>query len=406
MSGAPDRFLSYGRQSIDEDDIAALVAVLHSDYLTSGPMVPQFEERLTDLVEAKFAVACSSGTAALHLACLALGLGPEDVVVVPAVTFVATANAARYVGAEVVFADVDPANGLLTAETFDRALSDARKRFPDHRIRACLPVHLNGQSPEMAGISAVADAAGAAVIEDACHAIGGRDPGGAAIGACAHAAMACFSGHPVKSFAMGEGGAVTTNDPVLADKLALFRSHGIDRRPSAFVDREAAFDTDGQINPWYYEMAEMGFNYSASDLHCALGYSQLGKLEGFVSRRRQLAESYAQALGGLDPAVRTIGTTGGTPAWHLQPVLIDFEGIGLSRARVMRDLLDAGIGTQVHYIPVYRQPYYRARYGATRLSGAEAYYSRVLSLPLFVRMEDADVGRVVETLRSVLGLPA
>lgn len=357
FSGLP--FLPYGRHLIDQDDVDEVARVLRSDNLTGGPTVARFETAFASVVGARHAVACANGTAALHLAALALDLGPEDRVVVPSLTFLATANAPAFVGAEVVFADVDGDTGLLGPKQLLEAF--ARAGGP---VRAVFPVHLNGHCVDMAGISEVATAHGAVIIEDACHALGGgyRDRMGQpfAAGACAHSAMACFSFHPVKTIAMGEGGAVTTGNPELAERLTRLRSHGMVRDPAAFTEADQAFGSDGAANPWYYEMSEPGFNYRASEIHCALGLSQLAKLDRFLSRRRQLADLYDAALAPLAPIVRPVPRpVGGDGGWHLYVVLIDFVGAATTRATVMGRLREAGIGTQVHYLPVHRQPYWR-----------------------------------------------
>jgi UDP-4-amino-4,6-dideoxy-N-acetyl-beta-L-altrosamine transaminase len=392
--------LPYGRQDIDDDDIAAVVAALRSDRLTTGPAVEAFERSFAERVDAPHAIACSSGTAALHLAALALGLGPGDHVIVPAITFLATANAARFVGAEVVFADVDPDTGLMRAEDLDAALAAAG----DRTVRAVFPVHLAGQPADPANIKARADAARIVVVEDACHAIGTRYAEGNtdyAVGACRHSAMAAFSFHPVKTIACGEGGMVTTRDAALAESLRRMRNHGMVRDADAVQRRDMAFDAGGAPNPWYYEMPEIGFNYRLSDIHAALGLSQMGKLERFVARRAALVDRYDRLIAPLAPAVRPVARTAAARVgWHLYPVLIDFDAIGRTRAGAMAGLRARGVNTQVHYIPVAWQPYYRERYGDADLPGAWRYYERTLSLPLFPAMTDEDVDRVVEALSA------
>jgi UDP-4-amino-4,6-dideoxy-N-acetyl-beta-L-altrosamine transaminase len=401
VSGSDDPlpFLPYGRQHIDDDDIAAVSAVLRGDWLTTGPAVDAFEAALADKVGARHAVACANGTAALHLAAMALDLGPGDRVIVPTMTFLATANAARYVGAEVVFADVDPETGLMGPDHLEAALAQGP-------ARAVFPVHLNGQCADMAAIAAVARDHGLAVVEDACHVLGGSqaaDGGVRPVGACAHSNMAVFSLHPVKVMTMGEGGVVTTNDDATAARLKRLRSHGMERDPARFTEADQAFDGAGNANPWYYEMAEPGYNYRATDIHCALGLSQLGKLDRFVTRRGALMALYDDLLAPLAPAVVPITRTGtGKPAWHLCAVRIDFAGLGIERSELVRRLHEQGIGTQVHYLPVHRQPYYRARYGGLALPGADAYYDRCLSLPLYYGMSDDDIRRTVTALRNSL----
>ncbi len=395
------RFLPYGHQQIDDDDVAAVVAALRSDFLTTGPAVGRFEQELARKTGANAAVSCSSGTAALHLAAMALDLGPGDRAVVPAVTFLATANAVRYVGADVVFADVDPDSGLMRPADLSNALSAA-----GGPVKAVFPVHLAGQCGDAPRLREIAAAAGARVAEDACHALGTtyeRNGRRVEVGSCADSDLAVFSFHPVKTITTGEGGALTTNDPALAERLAMFRNHGMVKQTDRLQNAELAFAADGSVNPWYYEMPEVGFNYRASDLHCALGLSQLGKLDAFVARRRTLAAQYDQGLAVLAPLVRPIVRTPGCePAWHLYIVLIDFAAIGQSRAKVMERLRAAGIGTQVHYVPVPWQPYYRKLYGPMALPGAAAFYERCLSLPLYPGMTTSDVDFVVETLSGIV----
>jgi len=391
-------FIPYGRQTIDDDDIAAVTAVLRSDFLTGGPTVDAFEAALCEKTGGAFAVSCSSGTAALHLAAMALDLGPGDWAIVPSITFLATANAIRYTGADVIFADVDPDNGLMNADTLEAALA----ANGDKNIRAVLPVHLAGQSADMKNIAAIARRNGLAVIEDASHALGTSCPD--PVGKCAHSDMAVFSFHPVKTVASGEGGAVMTNSPEFDERLRLFRNHGMTRTAEDFANTGMAFDAAGAANPWYYEMAEPGYNYRLTDIHAALGLSQLGKLELFVKERQRIVARYDERLAALAPRLRPITRMpNSTVAWHLYPVLIDFNELGLSRADVMTRLRDMGIGSQVHYIPVSSQPYYTNLYGAQSLPGAAAYYERALSLPLYPAMSDADIERVATALEDIMG---
>ena len=398
-----EAFLPYGRHLIEDDDVAQVERALRSGALTGGPAVAAFERALAETTAATCAVACSSGTAALHLAALALDLKPGDAAVVPSLTFLATANALRYVGADVVFADVDPDTGLLTPAGLEAALARADKD-KRARVRAVFPVHLAGQCADMAAIGRVARGRGLKVVEDACHALGGTC-GGKAVGACAESDLAVFSFHPVKTIAMGEGGAITTRDPALARRLMELRSHGMVRDPARFEIRAQGFGADGEPNPWYYEMPEPGFNYRASDIHCALGLSQLAKLGRFVAERRRIMEWYEDELAPLSRLVKPLPRVPWSePAWHLNVVLIDFRAAGTTRARVMRALAAEGIGSQVHYLPVHRQPYYRRLYGEMHLPGADAYYERTLSLPLYVGLARADVARVVAALARALGL--
>ncbi|HZZ89942.1 MAG TPA: DegT/DnrJ/EryC1/StrS family aminotransferase, partial [Caulobacteraceae bacterium] len=341
-------------------------------------------------VGASHAVACANGTAALHLAMLAVGVGPGEVCIAPSITFLATANCARYVGAEVVFADVDPTSGLMTPAT----LADAVARCGGRPVGAILPVHLRGDVADLPAMRKIADDVGAALVEDACHALGSVmrfDGAPARVGDGRWGDMACFSFHPVKTLTTGEGGMVTTEDPLLAERMRTLRSHGMQRPAGG--------------EPWWYEMPEPGFNYRLPDILCALGLSQLAKLPRFVERRRELARRYEAALAPLGPRVRAAAHPAGSdPALHLMTALIDFGAAGVTRAEATAALKARGVGSQVHYIPVHRQPYYAERYGIADLPGADAWYARCLSLPLYPAMADTDVDRVVAALGEVLGV--
>lgn len=383
-------FLPYGRQSVDEADIAAVVEVLRSDYLTTGPAVAAFEAKLARAVGAEHAVVVSSGTMALHAAYAAAGIGPGDEVVVPATTFLATANAARYVGADPVFTDVDPDTGLMSAAHLEARVGK--------KTRAIVPVHLNGMPCDLQAFAACAERVGAIVIEDAAHALGAsyRDR---PVGCGAHSRMTVLSFHPVKHITTGEGGAVVTNDEALAKKLRQFRNHGMTHEAAAFEEPSPG--------PWYYEQQSLGHNGRITDIQCALGCSQLDKLDGFIERRRQIAERYDRQLAGLAGVQPVSGrSSDAVSAYHLYAVLIDFERLGVTRAQVMQRLRERGIGTQVHYIPVPSQPYYRriTPYDAGDYPGAVRYYQRELSLPMYPALLDSDVDRVVRELRVSLGI--
>lgn len=401
MTVSPPPWLPYGRQSIDQDDIDAVSQALKAAMITGGDSVPGFEHALADKVQARFAVSCSSGTAALHLAVAAAGLKPGDRAVVPSVTFVATANACRYAGADVAFSDVDEETGNLTAEAVRQAAAGCEAGV----VKAVLPVHLNGHPLDGAEISKAAKDIGAVVIEDACQALGadGLDENGDAypIGACRNSDMTVFSFHPLKSITTGEGGAVTTNSEALYERLCLLRNHGLNRTPGTFLHSERSWD--GEENPWYYELAEPGFNYRLSDINAALGLSQLAKLDGFITRRTALAQRYdrhLEAFPGLITPVRPNASV--RSAYHLYAVRIDFGKAGIDKATLVHRLKEKNIGTQVHFIPVHRQPYYEELYGPNALPGADGYYQSVLSLPLFPAMDDGDVDRVAGTLGDIL----
>jgi len=391
--------LPYGRHQLDDDDIEAVVDVLRHGALTCGPKVEEFEQAFAAKVGAKDAVVCSNGTAALHLAAMAVGLGPGDTAIVPTVTFLSTANAVRMTGADVIFADVDPDTGLLTSASLSAAFAKA-----DRPVKAILPVHLNGQCVDMDEIATLARQHNSQIITDCCHALGAEYFAGGRPGDGNFEALGCFSLHPVKSIAMGEGGFVCTNNAGYAARMRQLRGHDMKRNPEDWALHNLGFGSQGEANPWYYEMHELAYNYRATDMQCALGLSQLKKLDHFVARRREIAVLYDAALKSLGNKLRPVTrTTLAASAWHLYPVLIDFAALGKDRATFMRELRALGVGSQVHYIPVSSQPYYRDLYGEQNFAGAEAYYGRALSLPIFPAMTDADVSRVVEALETLLG---
>ena len=397
-------FLPYSRQHITPDDIDAVTDVLRSDWLTQGPAVPAFEDNLADFLGAREVVACSSGTAALHLAMLTLGLGPGDAVIVPANTFVATANCARFVGAEVLFADIDAGTGLIDPADVGALLEQDAER----KIKAIIPVHFAGQPADLPALYDLANRHGAWLVDDACHALGAAyvDNGQRYdVGNNPHSDLTIFSFHPVKHIAMGEGGAVVTNHKDLADRLRLFRSHGIRRQE--FVDSDAAYSPDGIPNPWYYEMTDLGYNYRLTDIQAALGSSQLTRLRQSLTRRREIAAAYTELLNRTftDDAVRPLAVRPKIEhAYHLYVVSIAFERLGISRAAVMNRLRANGVGTQVHYIPVHLQPYYRAlgTENGRKLRQAEAYYAGALSLPMYPELSFSDIKRVVSELEAAL----
>lgn len=401
-SPEPD-FLPYGRQVIEADDILAVAEALQSAFLTTGPAVEAFEEALANYVGVNHAVVCANGTAALHLAAAALDLGPGDLVIVPSITFVATANAVRYVGADVVFADVDPDTGLMGPAQLREAIEHATNR--SGTLKAVFNVHLAGQCGDVVELQKIAKAHQLHLLDDGCHALGtsySHDDLENKIGECAHTDMTVFSFHPVKAIAMGEGGAITTNDPALAARLQSLRNHGLTRDPAEFKNPDVSL-TGTEVNPWAYELHELGWNYRASDIHCALGLNQLKKLDRFVERRRELANAYDKALAPLAPLLRPLSRTPNVePGWHLYVALIDFESLGKNRLQVMRELRALGIGSQVHYIPVHLQPYYKKFYGERILPGTQSYYDRCLSLPLAADMTPADVARVSAALTEVV----
>jgi UDP-4-amino-4,6-dideoxy-N-acetyl-beta-L-altrosamine transaminase len=387
--------LPYGRQTIEDDDIAAVAAALRSDFLTTGPLVDEFEKAFAAASGATHAVACNSGTAALHLAAMGLRLGAGDTAIVPTLTFLSSANAIRMTGAEVFFADVDADTGLMTEASFEEAIALAGKYRRE--IKAAVPVHLNGRFCDMRSLANSGAKHNIALIEDSCHALGVP-----LSGANEHSAFACFSTHPVKAIATGEGGVVTTKDEAAAKRMRKLRSHGMIHDAEELQQREEGFE-NGEKRPWYYEMQEIGWNYRMPDILCALGISQLKKVGRFIARREEIARLYDRLLAPLAPALKPVPRGNDPHGLHLYAVLIDFEKLGIARAKFMNALRAENVGSQVHYLPVHRQPYYRDRYGERTLSGADAYYARCLSIPLYPAMQDSDAEYVAKTLGKLCG---
>ena len=391
---AKRRFLGYGRQRIDDDDIAAVIAVLKGDYLTQGPIVPEFEAQLARATGAKYAVAVSNGTAALHLAVLASGLKADGLGITQALTFAASANAIRYAGANLGLTDID--GGLLAMTASALKATIERSGTPD----VVIPVHMAGLATDIASLKA--EAPNAIFIEDAAHALGASYPDGKPVGSCPHSAMTVFSFHPVKPITTAEGGAITTNDEALYRKLLRLRNHGIERD-----DQHWQHDADG---PWYYEQQDLGFNYRLSDFQAALGISQIAKLDRFIDRRRVLARFYDEAFQGsnLITPLQASSDERAVSGHHIYPVMIDFTAAGKSRPHVMAVLHDKGIGSQLHYIPVYRHPYYRDFLGIgpsewPRLfPETEAYYQKALTIPLHADLSDDEAAYVAQSLKQAL----
>lgn len=411
--------IPYGKQSIDEADIEAVVHCLRSDFLTQGPKVAEFEQAFAVKVGAKHAVAVNSGTAALHAGMIALGIGPGDEVIVPPITFTASANCVLFVGGTPVFADVVP-SGHIDPEKIEQKITS--------KTKAVIAVDYAGWPCDYARILDICNKHGLVLVCDACHALGatwsGKPVGSIGL-------LNNFSFHPVKHIATGEGGMVTTDDLTLAERMREFRTHGITKDAGRFKGLVSAVETPTsgvrgpdtrnqapetlsaleERGPWHYEMHSLGFNYRMSDLNCALGLSQLGKLDRFVARRRDIAHAYYKAFSGmphlqlpasdLHPASRT--TDPASHSFHLYPVLIDFAALGKTRTQVMAELRSRGVGTQVHYIPVCLQPFYREKFGIKPgdFPAAERFFAGELSLPMFPAMTDADVQVVIGAIGRV-----
>lgn len=379
--------IPYGRQQIDEDDIAAVVATLGSDFLTQGPKVPAFEQAVAQFCQARFAVAVNSATSALHLACLALGVGPGDRVWTSPISFVASANCALYCGAQIDFVDVDPDTGLICLQALATKLQQAAasKQLP----KVLIPVHLAGHSCDMQQIAALCQPYGIQIIEDASHAIGAfyqQQP----VGNCRYSAITVFSFHPVKIVTSAEGGMALCNDPVLDKQLRLLRSHGI--------TREAGELTEPSHGPWYYQQVTLGFNYRMTDVQAALGLSQLSKLSRFVEKRIAVAQRYRQLLAGL-PLAQPADAVDGVSAWHLYIIRVE----ACQRLQIFQQLRASGVGVNVHYIPIHTQPYYQTLgFDWGQFPNAEKFYSQIISLPLYAGLTDAQLEQVAQALRAAI----
>jgi UDP-4-amino-4,6-dideoxy-N-acetyl-beta-L-altrosamine transaminase len=386
-----DSYIPYGRQSIDDADVKSVIEVLRSDFLTQGPTVPTFERALSDACGASHAVAVNSGTSALHLACRALDLGPGDWLWTSPNTFVASANCARYCGAQVDFVDINPRTYNLSVEALAVKLGQAESggRLP----RVVVPVHFAGQPCDMEGIGRLSERYGFRILVDATHAIGARY-NGRSVGCDEHGDITVFSFHPVKMITSAEGGMAVTGNAMLAERMRRLRSHGITKDPAAM--------TRPAEGPWSYEQVELGFNYRLTDLAAALGLSQLARLEAFVSRREALAARYDRELAGL-PITRPWQDPRNRSSWHLYVIQIESGSAPIGRGELFRNMRDAGIGVNVHFTPVHTQPYYRNMgFAPGDFPVAEGYYENALTLPLYPALTEKEQDRVIQTLRRCL----
>lgn len=385
--------IPYGKQDISSQDIDAVVSVLQSDFLTQGPCVPKFEYAVSSFCGAKYGVAVNSATSALHLACLALGLGQGDYLWTTPISFVASANCALYCGARVDFVDIDP-------DTYNLSPTALRKKLSEARQNGCLPkvvvvVHLAGQSCDMASIYALSKEYGFRIIEDASHAIGARYRG-EPVGCCRYSDITVFSFHPVKIVTTAEGGMVVTNSKILADSVALLRSHGITRDPELFQG-----EPDGA---WYYQQIELGFNYRMTELQAALGASQVTRLAEFVEDRQRLARVYYESLKDL-PVILPFQDESTVSSFHLYIIRLNLGILNKSQKAVFDQLREKGIGVNLHYIPIHTQPYYAAMgFDRGDFPEAERYYQEAISLPLFHGMSDEQQECVIAALYDVLSM--
>lgn len=380
--------IGYGHQYIDDSDIEAVVNVLKSDYLTQGPSVIKFEQKICEITGAKYCVSVSNATAGLHIAVAALELGEEAEGITTPNTFLASSNCMVYNNVKPVFADISPVSYNIDPVEIEKHITNKTKLL--------IPVHFAGLSCEMDKISSIAKKNKLHVIEDAAHAIGSQYADGSYVGNCKYSDMTVFSFHPVKTITTGEGGAVTTNDEKLYQKLLMLRSHGTTK------DEKLLTKNPG---PWYYEMQSLGFNYRMTDMQAALGYSQLLKLDFFKKRRREVVAMYNKAFSGMKYLKTPTEPENVSSCFHLYATQIDFAALGKTRSQVMAELREKGIGTQVHYIPVPTQPFYKNTYGYKDgdYPKAEKYYEQELSLPLYPGLSDDDVNMVINVVKEVIG---
>jgi UDP-4-amino-4,6-dideoxy-N-acetyl-beta-L-altrosamine transaminase len=387
-----DQVLNYGKHWIDKDDISEILKVLNSDFITQGPCIANFESAMADYLGAQYAVAVANGTAALHLAVKALNLEQGMEGITSPITFVASSNCFLYNGLKPVFADIEKNTYCIDPIQIERRLSS--------KTAVIVPVHFAGQPCEMDQISSLALKNRISIIEDAAHAIGSRYKNGKKVGSCYCSQMTIFSFHPVKTIATGEGGLITTNTQKIYEKLLQIRNHGITKDQSKFN----LLPSMSEPGPWYYEMQELGFNYRMTDIQAALGMSQLKKIDSFIKRRRQIVDAYNNAFVDFDWLTTPYEAENVFSAFHLYVLKIDFEKINKSRTQVMQELRSKGVGTQVHYIPVHLQPYYRKHFGYQigDYPQSEHYYQQCLSIPLYPKMTDKDVMRVIQAVSGIL----
>lgn len=381
------KFIPYGKQWITEEDVRSVNEVLQSDFLTQGPKVKEFENEMCRVTESKYCVAVANGTAALHISVAALEIEKGSEGITSPITFAASANCMAYNYITPRFCDIDSKTYTMNPEKLSESITEQTKLV--------IPVHLAGQPANMYAINRIAYKKNLYIIEDAAHAIGSNYADGSPVGNCKYSDMTIFSFHPVKTITTGEGGAITTNSKEIYEKLLLLRSHGITKDPGKMSKNDG---------PWYYEMQNIGFNYRLTDMQAALGLSQLKKLPQYKARRREITDTYNNYFEPVEWLTTPYEAEGVNSCFHLYIVLINFKSIGKNRTEVMNYLRDIGIGTQVHYIPVYMQPYYRNNYSTSekQFPNSEAYYQMALSLPLYPKMSDNDVNYVIESVKGIV----
>jgi len=391
-----NRFLPYSRQNIDKSDIDEVSRVLREDFITQGPRIERFEKKFAKYVSAKFAVSCATGTAALHLSCQALKLGPGRNLITSPITFVASANCAQFVGADTCFADIDIKDHCISVVALEKELKN-------RKIDIVVVVHMSGHPADLEPIFELKKKFDFKIIEDACHALGGYYKK-KKIGSCTYSDVSTFSFHPVKAITTGEGGMVTTNNKEIYDNLLKFRTHGIHKNSNLFVNKEMAFDNNKNVNVWYYEISKLGLNYRITDIQSVLGESQLKKIDKFIGMRRKIAKIYNIGFAKNNLITTPLESSNVMHAYHLYTILIDFEKLSKTRNQVMQELKAENIGTQVLYIPVHLQPYYSKKYGFKKgdFPTAEKYYQSCLSIPIFPHLKKYEVNHVINKINLII----
>ena len=388
--------IPYGKHHVDEEDIKSVIKVLKSDNLTQGPLIDAFEKEISKYVGAKYSVALTSCTAGLHLAAIVSKINKGKVLLTSPITFVATANSSLYCNGETIFADID-------SSTINISIDSIKKIISQKKIHAIAPVHFGGLPCNMKKIKEIADEVGAIIYEDAAHAFGASFPDGSKVGSCKYSDMTIFSFHPVKSIATGEGGVVTTNDKYLYERLLRLRNHGIEKNQDNFQSKNNSI-TNGINNPWYYEMQELGYHYRITDIQCALGLSQLKKIDKFIMKRRELAKKYDLAFENLKNCEPIQKNMRDFSSNHLYILRINFKKLSKTRTSLMEELKNVGIMTQVHYIPVISHPYFQKKnYKDSNFPNCYNYYNSALSIPLFYNLTDKQQSYVINQVKKLIG---
>lgn len=390
------RFLPYSRQYISKDDIKKVISVLKSDFITQGPEINKFEKNFADYVGAKYAVACATGTAALHLSCLSLGITKKSKVITPAVTFVASANCAEFIGANVNLVDIDN-------ETHCISIKDLEKKLKEKKIDLVITVHLAGHSSDMEKIYKLKKKYKFNLIEDSCHALGGKYKK-YKVGSCKFSDISTFSFHPVKPITTGEGGMITTNDKNIYEKLILYRTHGIHKNYKKFKNLSLGFDENKEANRWYYEMSDLGYNYRLTDIQAALGNNQLKRIDKITKKRNLVANFYKKEFGKISGIKLPITAKYTYHAYHLFTILIDFKKFKISRNSFIKELANKGIGSQVLYIPIFMQPYYQNKYkfNIKDFTNSVSYYEKAISIPIFFDITKKELKFISKSIKEIL----